>query len=56
MLLFLLSDLIYPGGYQPPPPPMLFGNNVTEIANNEILPMCPIVNQDYRKHSIWSNG
>lgn len=28
----------------------LFGNNVTEIANNEILPMCPNVYRDYRKH------
>jgi hypothetical protein len=38
---------------------LLFSDNVTEEANNELLPIYSIVYHGYRKHAtwvFWSNG
>jgi hypothetical protein len=47
----LQLDLVHIGGHDYPI--VLFGHNATEVANQALLPMCPIVYPDYRKHVMW---
>jgi hypothetical protein len=50
----LVLDLMHPGGHHYPL--VLFGDNVTQIANNEIPLMCPIVLQHGINLVKWLEG